>query len=80
MSKWLRLAICGLMGESSSAIVVLSPGTLAGGRDGRKNVDSPVSFRSKTVGIDMPPGGPNVADFRPESMCGDEVECFNARR
>ena len=53
---------------------------MAGGRDGRKNVDNPLSFRSKTVGIFIPPGGPNVADLRPESMCGDEVECFNARR
>src|SRR4051812_5975134 len=68
------------MGESSSVMVVLSPGTLAAGRGGRKNVDSPVSFRSKTVGIVMPPGGANVADLRFVSMCGEEVECFNARR
>jgi hypothetical protein len=28
----------------------------------------------------MPPGGPKLADFRVESICGDEVECFSARR
>lgn len=52
----------------------------ANGLDGLKNSESPDSLRSKTVGIVIPPAGPNVADFKPESMWGVEVECFSARR
>lgn len=55
------------------------PGATAG-LGGRRKEDNPVSFLSSTVGIVMPPAGPNVADFKPESICGDEVECFRARR
>ena len=51
-----------------------------GAFEGRKNSDRPDSFRSSTVGIVMPPGGPKVADFKEDSMCGDDVECFSARR
>jgi hypothetical protein len=28
----------------------------------------------------MPPGGPKLADLSVESICGEEVECFSARR
>jgi hypothetical protein len=47
---------------------------------GRSISESPFSLRSRTLGNDMPPGGPKLADFSVESMCGDEVECFKARR
>lgn len=63
----------------SSRIVEFSPEPSAG-RDGRKKDDRPVSFRSSTVGIVIPPAGPKVADRRPESICGVDVECFRARR
>lgn len=36
--------------------------------DGRSTSESPDSFRSSTLGKVMPPGGPNVADLRPEDM------------
>lgn len=49
-----------------------------GGLAGRRNDDRPDSLRSKTVGNPIPPLGPNVADFKEVSMCGDEVECFKA--
>jgi hypothetical protein len=49
-------------------IVVSNPGALTGARDGRKNDDSPLSFRSRTVGIVIPPEGPKVADLMAESM------------
>lgn len=48
--------------------------------EGRKNSESPDSFRSSTVGTVIPPAGPKVADLSEDSMCGDEVECFSARR
>src|SRR5690348_2295685 len=75
----MRFAICGRIGESSSLIVELLPGPSTG-RDGRKKDESPDSFRSSTVGIVIPPAGPKVADRRPDSMCGVDVECFRARR
>lgn len=50
------------------------------GRAGRRKDERPDSFRSSTVGIVMPPTGPNVADLRPDSICGVDVECFSARR
>jgi hypothetical protein len=31
------------------------------------------------VGIVIPPTGPRPADFRLDSMCGDDVECLSAR-
>src|SRR6266566_561719 len=48
------------------------------GLEGRRNSDKPDSLRSSTVGMDMPPAGPNVADFNDDSMCGEDVECFKA--
>lgn len=80
MSNVVRLATCDRIGESSSAIVASRLWVFATGRGGRRNVDRPLSFRSSTVGIVIPPTGPKVADLRPESMWGDEVECFSARR
>lgn len=38
------------------------------GFEGRKKEERPDAFRSNTVGIVMPPAGPNVADFRPVSI------------
>jgi hypothetical protein len=32
------------------------------------------------LGKVMPPGGPKLADLRPKDMCGEEEECFRARR
>lgn len=60
-------------------MVELSPGTIVG-RAGRKKEERPDSFLSSTVGIVIPPGGPNVADCIPDSICGDDVECFRERR
>lgn len=67
------------MGESSSTIVELSPMGAGTGLEGRKNSESPDSFRSITVGIVIPPAGPKVADLRLDSIWGDEVECLSAR-
>lgn len=53
------------------------------GKDGLEDLrkdERPDSLRSKTVGNVIPPPGPNVADFRPLNMCGEEVECFKALR
>jgi len=47
---------------------------------GRNTFDKPDSFRSRTWGNVIPPGGPKVDDFMAANMCGDEFECFSARR
>lgn len=52
----------------------------AAGLVGRRISDSPDSFRSRTVGIVIPLAGPKVADLRPDSIWGEEVECLRARR
>lgn len=65
------------MGESSSIMASSIPCD-EGGLIGLRNDDRPDSLRSNTVGKPIPPAGPNVADFREVSMCGDDVECFSA--
>lgn len=47
---------------------------------GRSTSDRPLSLRSRTLGNVMPPTGPKLDDLREESICGDDVECFSARR
>ena len=68
------------MGESSSVMVVSSVDDCMPDLLGRRTSERPDSLRSRTLGKVIPPGGPKVDDLRPESMCGDEVECLRARR
>lgn len=46
---------------------------------GRSISDRPDCPLSERVGKVMPPAGPKPADFMPESICGEDVECFKAR-
>lgn len=79
MSKAALFATCALIGDPSSGITSVAPAGGEFGFDGRRNSERPDSFRSSTVGMVMPPAGPNVDDFSPWSICGEDVECFKAR-
>lgn len=59
------------------------PGPLLPNLLGRNTSDNPDVPRSSTGGNVIPPDGPKVADFNPfnpESMWGEDVECFSDLR